>query len=150
LSVWVWAGDQGSGDEHQSRRSSTGKSGERAEARVLVVDDDPSILDTVTSILSSEGFAVIAASGGEQAISLLMTWHPTLVLLDMRMPIMDGWAVAEKMRESGSRVPIVVMTAAESAKKWADEIGAAGHLAKPFVLDDLITVVERHSRQRRN
>jgi CheY-like chemotaxis protein len=69
----------------------------------------------------------------------------------MRMPIMDGWAVARAMRESGSRVPIVVMTAAESAKRWADEIGAAGHLAKPFGLDDLLTCVEQHStRERKN
>jgi CheY-like chemotaxis protein len=68
----------------------------------------------------------------------------------MRMPLMDGWTVARKMRELGARVPIVVMTAAENAKKWADEIGAAGHIAKPFVLDDLIAVVERHARQRPN
>jgi CheY-like chemotaxis protein len=117
---------------------------------VLVVDDDVSILDTVTSILTSEGFHVMAANGGRQALGLLSSWHPTLVLLDMRMPIMDGWAVAAAMREAGSKVPIVVMTAAESAKKWADEIGAAGHLAKPFLLDDLIACVERYSLDKRN
>jgi DNA-binding response OmpR family regulator len=150
LSVWVWAGQDGTGGGYSGGTSSTGKSGERAGTRVLVVDDDASILDTVTSILSAEGFAVVAASGGEQALGLLSTWHPTLVLLDMRMPLMDGWTVARKMRELGARVPIVVMTAAENAKKWADEIGAAGHIAKPFVLDDLIAVVERHARQRPN
>lgn len=129
--------------------SSAGKAGERAGTRVLVVDDDPSILDTVTSILTSEGFQVMAASGGKQALSLLHSWHPTLVLLDMRMPIMDGWAVARAMQESGSKVPIIVMTAAESAKRWADEIGAAGHLAKPFALDELLECVEEHSGPRR-
>ena len=129
--------------------SSAGKAGERAGTRVLVVDDDPSILDTVTSILTSEGFQVMAASGGKQALSLLHSWHPTLVLLDMRMPIMDGWAVARAMQESGSKVPIIVMTAAESAKGWADEIGAAGHLAKPFALDELLECVEEHSGPRR-
>jgi len=148
--IWVWAGSEGRDATGTSRSSGTGKAGERAGARVLVVDDDPSILDTVTSILSSEGFAVMAARGGEQALGLLSSWHPTLVLLDMRMPIMDGWAVARAMKESGSRVPIVVMTAAESAKKWADEIGAAGHLAKPFLLDELIDCVERHSHGRQN
>lgn len=150
MTIWVWAGNDGAGGDVPSGTSGTSKSGERAGTRVLVVDDDPSILDTVTSILSAEGFAVVAASGGEQAIGLLSSWHPTLVLLDMRMPLVDGWAVARRMRESGLRIPIVVMTAAESAKKWADEIGAAGHLAKPFVLDDLITIVERHARQRSN
>ena len=150
MTIWVWAGHGERGDDRASSSSGTGKSGERAGARVLVVDDDSSILDTVTSILTAEGFQVMAANGGQQALELLSSWHPTLVLLDMRMPIMDGWAVAEAMRDAGSRVPIVVMTAAESAKKWADEIGAAGHLAKPFLLDELIDCVERVSRERRN
>jgi two-component system, chemotaxis family, chemotaxis protein CheY len=150
LTIWVWAGNGERGGERASTASGTGKSGERAGARVLVVDDDPSILDTVTSILTSEGFQVMAANGGQQALGLLNSWHPTLVLLDMRMPIMDGWAVAAAMKDAGSKVPIVVMTAAESAKKWADEIGAAGHLAKPFLLDELIECVEQHSRDRRN
>jgi two-component system chemotaxis response regulator CheY len=132
LTIWVWAGHGERGDDRGFSSSGTGKTGERAGARVLVVDDDSSILDTVTSILSSEGFQVMAANGGQQALGLLNSWHPTLVLLDMRMPIMDGWA------------------AAESAKKWADEIGAAGHLAKPFLLDELIDCVERYSRERRN
>ena len=150
MTIWVWAGSGNRGDDRPSTLRGTGKAGERAGARVLVVDDDPSILDTVTSILSSEGFQVMAANGGQQALGLLNSWHPTLVLLDMRMPIMDGWAVAAAMKDSGSKVPIVVMTAAESAKKWADEIGAAGHLAKPFLLDELIECVEQHSRDRRN
>jgi CheY-like chemotaxis protein len=150
LTLWVWAGHEGSASDGTSRSGGTGKAGERAGVRVLVVDDDASILDTVASILTSEGFEVVSANGGEQALGLLTSWHPTLVLLDMRMPLMDGWAVARAMRERGSKVPIVVMTAAESAKKWADEIGAAGHLEKPFLLEDLISCVERFSSGRTN
>ena len=143
--IQIWAGVGDSSSEPQLRRGGgTGNSGERAGTRVLVVDDDQSILDTVTSILASEGFQVMAAGGGQQALAMLTAWHPTLVLLDMRMPFMDGWAVARSMRESGSTVPIIVMTAAESAERWADEIGAAGHLAKPFGLDELIACVEDH------
>jgi len=142
--VELWAG-HGDGDvRHGGPPMSAGKGGERAGARVLVVDDDPSILDTVTSILTAEGYQVMAAGGGAEALALVRSWHPTLVLLDMRMPVMDGWAVAKALKENGSKVPIVVMTAAESAKRWADEIGAAGHLAKPFGLDELIDCVERH------
>ena len=150
--IEAWAGFGDGGDARGVRpASSAGKAGERAGSRVLVVADDPSILDTVTSILTSEGFEVMAASGGHQALSMLHSWHPTLVLLDMRMPVMDGWAVARAMRETGSKIPIVVMTAAESAKRWADEIGAAGHLAKPFALDELLACVEEHSgRDRKN
>src|SRR3979409_857130 len=122
--IEVWAGFGDGGDPRGLRAaSSAGKAGERAGTRVLVVDDDPSILDTVTSILTSEGFQVMAASGGKEALSLLHSWHPTLVLLDMRMPIMDGWAVARAMRESGSKVPIVVMTAARNRRRRADAIG---------------------------
>jgi CheY-like chemotaxis protein len=137
----------GSGEQNDdavaSRTLRAGNRGERARSRVLVVDDDVSILDTVSSILVGEGYQVMSANGGEEAMTLMRSWHPTLVLLDMRMPVMDGWAVARAIRESGSRVPIVVMTAAENARRWADEIGAAGHLAKPFSLDELIDCVAR-------
>ncbi len=142
IEVWAASGDEGH-EASAQQRLGTARSGERARSRVLVVDDDLSILDTVTSILEGEGYQVMAANGGEEATSLMRSWHPTLVLLDMRMPAMDGWAVARAMHESGSRVPIVVMTAAENAMRWADEIGAAGHLAKPFTLDDLIDCVDR-------
>ncbi len=150
--IELWAGHEGPDDPAARHRTvRAGRSDERASARVLVVDDDPSILDTVSSILMGEGYEVMSAAGGAEALTLSHSWHPTLVLLDMRMPIMDGWAVARALHESGSRVPIVVMTAAENARRWADEIGAAGHLAKPFALDDLIACVERHSaRERRN
>ena len=141
----LWAGYGEGGTRSSDNSVSTGKGGERAHSRVLVVDDDNSILDTVSSILSGEGYLVMAAGGGQEALALVRTWHPTLVLLDMRMPVMDGWAFARALHETGSRVPIVVMTAAESARRWADEIGAAGHLAKPFSLDELIDCVEKFS-----
>ncbi len=149
--VELWARHGVPDDPRAVHRSSrTGRGGERASARVLVVDDDDSILDTVTSILAGEGYQVMSAAGGEEALALSRTWHPTLVLLDMRMPAMDGWAVARALHESGSRVPIVIMTAAENARRWADEIGAAGHLAKPFALDELISCVERYDAGRRS
>jgi CheY-like chemotaxis protein len=151
--IEMWAG-YGDGDHDPRSRagSSAGKAGERAGTRVLVVDDDPSILDTVSSILAGEGYQVMAAAGGAEALAHARTWHPTLVLLDMRMPIVDGWAVARALHESGSNVPVIVMTAAESARRWADEIGAAGYLAKPFALDELIDCVERFTArdERRN
>ncbi|HYK98612.1 MAG TPA: response regulator [Candidatus Acidoferrales bacterium] len=144
-----WAGHGDGGTQSGDSNVTMGKGGERAHSRVLVVDDDSSILDTVTAILSGEGYLVMAAGGGKEALALVRSWHPTLVLLDMRMPVMDGWAVARALHEAGSRVPIIVMTAAESARRWADEIGAAGHLAKPFSLDELIQCVEKFSADER-
>src|SRR5688572_133846 len=114
---------------------------------VLVVDDDTSILDTVSAILSGEGYDVVSAATGEEALAAVARKQPLLILLDMRMPIMDGWAVARALREQGISVPIVVMTAAESAKRWADEVGAEGYLAKPFGLDELLATVERFRKR---
>jgi CheY-like chemotaxis protein len=110
---------------------------------VLVVDDDTSILDTVTAILSGEGYDVVSAASGQEALDAMSRAQPVVILLDMRMPVMDGWAVARALRTQGISIPIVVMTAAESAQRWADEVGAAGYLAKPFGLDDLLDAVER-------
>ena len=110
---------------------------------VLVVDDDTSILDTVSAILSGEGYDVVSAASGQEALEAVARKRPAVILLDMRMPVMDGWAVAKALRKQGISVPIVVMTAAESAKRWADEVGAEGYLAKPFGLDDLLTTVQR-------
>jgi len=96
------------------------------------------------SVVSQEPNPVVGeASTGSQVLPLVRRLRPDVVLLDMRMPVMDGWAVARALREQGIKVPIVVMTAAESAKRWADEVGAEGYLAKPFGLDELLGTVER-------
>jgi len=120
--------------------------GEGNDDTVLVVDDDTSILDTVSAILSGEGYDVVSAASGQEALEAVARKRPVVILLDMRMPVMDGWAVARALRRQGISVPIVVMTAAESAKRWADEVGAEGYLAKPFGLDELLTTVQRFRR----
>jgi DNA-binding response OmpR family regulator len=63
------------------------------------------------------------------------------------MPVLDGWGFAERFRKRQLAYPIVVMTAAESARRWAEEIGATDHIAKPFDVDELLQTIERH-RQR--
>jgi CheY-like chemotaxis protein len=144
----LWAGGppRDGGTPPSGGTTRPGASGDGHQNTVLVVDDDTSILDTVSSILSGEGYDVVSASTGEEALAAVARKIPLLILLDMRMPVMDGWAVARALREQGVSVPIVVMTAAESAKRWADEVGAEGYLAKPFGLDDLLATVERFRR----
>jgi CheY-like chemotaxis protein len=107
------------------------------------VDDDLSIVAVVTEILTAEGHEVVSAENGAEA--LLKANGEALVLLDMRMPVLDGWGFAQQFRAAGRRSPIVVMTAAENARRWAEEIGADGYLAKPFEIDALIAAVERHA-----
>ena len=110
---------------------------------ILVVDDDPCIRETVVDILDSEGYWTETASNGSEAIDTIVRALPSLVLLDMRMPVLDGWGVARELKKRGLQVPIVVMTATRDAEQWADEIAADGYLAKPFDLSELLTIVKR-------
>ena len=108
---------------------------------ILVVDDDPAILSTVADILEFEGYKVEVAANGAEGLRVLERVHPKLVLLDMRMPVLDGWDFARALRERGIILPILVMTAAQDAHRWAQEIGAAGYVSKPFELLDLLAAV---------
>jgi DNA-binding response OmpR family regulator len=110
-------------------------------APILVVDDDPSILHTVAAILAMENYQVQTARNGAEALAAVERTRPWLVLLDMRMPVLDGWGFARALRERGLQLPILVMTAAQDTRRWAEEIGAAGYLAKPFDLMDLLNAV---------
>lgn len=111
------------------------------ESPILVVEDDPHILSTVGDILEFEGYHVVRAANGAEGLEALEKVQPALVLLDMRMPVLDGWDFARILRERGIMLPIVVMTAAQDAHRWAQEIGAAGYIAKPFDISDLLSTV---------
>jgi CheY-like chemotaxis protein len=113
------------------------------ELRVLIVDDEPDIRATVSAMLEIEGYHVDEAANGADALHAIEARPPDLILLDMRMPVLDGWGFASELRRRGHGTPIVVMTAARDAARWAGEIAAAAFVAKPFGLDDLITAVER-------
>lgn len=117
---------------------------------ILVVDDDETILSTVCDILQFEGYSTECATNGEEGLRLLETVRPKLVLLDMRMPVLDGWQFAQILKERGIRIPIVVMTAAQDAKEWAREIEANGYLPKPFDYLDLLAAVEAHMARNGN
>jgi two-component system chemotaxis response regulator CheY len=113
--------------------------------RVLIVDDDLAILDFVSLALTDEGYEVQTAVDGRVALDIADRWPPDLILLDMRMPSMDGWQFAAAyVARPGAHAAIVVLTAAKDAAGIAEEIGAVGYVAKPFSLDDLLTVVESH------
>lgn len=118
-----------------------------AGAPILVVDDDPEILAMLRDFLEGEGLTVRTASNGAEALDALDELVPSIILLDMRMPVLDGWGFAEQLRARQLTYPIVVMTAAESARRWAEEIGANGYIAKPFDVNELLETIERH-RQR--
>jgi len=111
---------------------------------VLVVDDEPDILHLVKWALERARYRVETAANGREALDMIGRRLPDLIVLDMKMPVMDGWEFAKEFRAAyDSSVPIVVLTAAADAKKRAEEIGAAGWIGKPFDLDALVNTVDR-------
>jgi CheY-like chemotaxis protein len=113
------------------------------ERPILVVDDDEAILAAVSEALDLEGFPVVTATNGAEALEVVDRRAPWLVLLDMRMPVLDGWGFMDAIRKRELNLVVVVMTAAADARRWAREIGAQAVLAKPFELDDLLGAVQR-------
>ncbi len=110
--------------------------------RVLVVDDDASIRQFLQMVLADRGYDVVTAEHGQQALEAIQHSPPDLVLLDMRMPVMDGWAFAAAYRERHEpRAPVVVLTAARDAAQYAGEVQAAAFLAKPFDLKSLLRLI---------
>lgn len=114
-------------------------------ARVLIVDDDPFICDAVTLILSGAGYTVSSAGSGAEAIAEVPALAPGLILLDVRMPGMSGLETLTALRRGGVTVPILMMTADNSAETLREvmALGGSGYVLKPFDAGDLIARVGR-------
>jgi urea transport system substrate-binding protein len=113
-------------------------------ASVLVVDDDPDILEVLLAVIVAEGHEVSSARNGREALERVAAGMPDLILLDIKMPVMDGKEFAARFRQAYARgARIVVMTAAESAANRAREVGADDWLSKPFDLDDLVRILHQ-------
>jgi CheY-like chemotaxis protein len=120
---------------------------EPSSRRILIVDDDASIRSFIATALMSEGYAVVEAASGRDALVEVQFDRPHLILLDVRMPGVDGWKVLDELRSAaGPQTPVVVMTASYYGQDRALQSGAQGYLAKPFDLSDLIECVDLHSR----
>ena|SRR5438093_782311 len=120
-----------------------------APRQVLVIDDDEGIRDVVSMALSAAGYEVVGVGDGAAALKRLATLQPAVILLDMWMPAMDGWAFAQAYEHLPEpRAPVIVMTAAHDAATRAAEIKAEGYLAKPFALSDLYACIDHWAGQR--
>jgi CheY-like chemotaxis protein len=120
-----------------------------AAGRVLVVDDDDTLREFVMSVLSDEGYEVAGATNGAVALEIAGRITPDVVLLDMRMPVMDGATFATTYRRvAGQHAPILVMTGVEALVEPAFASGAGGVIKKPFDVDTLLSLVAHFARTR--
>lgn len=110
---------------------------------ILVVDDDPDLREFLQIMLTSMGFEVISAANGKEALDVLEGHDPDLILLDMKMPVMNGWEFSRALEARGAHPPIVVLTAAPDPAARAAEVHADGWLGKPFDYEDLEATVRK-------
>ena len=105
------------------------------KAHVLVVDDDPRITDLVRCILAYEGYSVAIAASGNETLNRSLEHPPELIVLDIKLPGLDGLEMARRRRAAGDTVPILMLTACDDAvadRVEGLETGADDYLVKPF------------------
>ena len=107
--------------------------------KVLIVEDDTNIAELLHLYLEKEGFETVVANDGGKGVELFRSFHPDLVLLDIMLPVMDGWSVLKKIRES-DKTPVIMLTAkGETQDKVAGlEGGADDYIVKPFEMKEVL------------
>lgn len=110
------------------------------EARLLVVDDEPSIRELLTASLKFAGFDVQSAADGNEALRLAESHKPDLVVLDVMLPDLDGFAVTRRLRERGRAMPVLFLTARDdtSDKITGLTVGGDDYVTKPFSLEEVV------------
>lgn len=119
-----------------SRRSSV-------RNRILLVDDDPTVRDSLKDVLVSEGYAVIPAENGQQALDLAKNASVDVVLLDLNMPVKNGWDTFERFTAEHPTVPIIIITARANQLFTAVGAGAGALLEKPLDIPTLLQAIAR-------
>lgn len=113
---------------------------------ILVIDDEPAITELLRDILEDHGYPVMVAHDAREALDLLSLHRPSLILLDLMMPAVDGISLAMTLRRGlGTRtIPLLAMSASDSTLAMADRLGDFdGAISKPFETEDLVAAIER-------
>ena len=116
--------------------------------KILIIEDEKSVSDIIKFNLTKEGFAIETAFNGQEGLDKALSLNPDLILLDIMLPIMDGFAVCKKIREQ-SNVPILMLTAKEEEvdKVLGLELGADDYITKPFGMRELIARIKANIRR---
>lgn len=134
---------EGAADEPKPVR---GETEGREHDKVLIVDDDPGVLEVLAMLLSDDGYRVATACNGQEALSYLAHDEPpALILLDIMMPVMDGYAfrAAQRANPDLSAIPVVVLSAGEKSER-VTAMQPAGFLKKPFNIAALLALVSKY------
>jgi CheY-like chemotaxis protein len=110
---------------------------------VLVVDDDADIRDLLVSVLSDERYEVRVAKNGREALDVIENWKVDAIVLDLMMPVMDGWTFVETLRAKDRHIPIVILSAATQLDKHSARLGAVDFMPKPFDIEMLLPRIAR-------
>ena len=115
------------------------------DARILVVEDDETLRETLAEVLIDEGHEVRAAAHGDEALDHLDGWVPDLILLDVMMPTMDAYEFRERQRQlrAAPGAQTLVISAARDIEAAAARLEADAWIAKPFLLDEVIDAIDR-------
>jgi CheY-like chemotaxis protein len=118
---------------------------EKILGKVLVVDDDRDLADVCSLVLATEGYETGIACNGIEAVEAINNENADVVLLDIKMPLLDGLSVCKMVKEnpSTSRLPVIIMSASEMLLQEAGDVSADAVIAKPFDIDILIETVNR-------
>jgi two-component system, chemotaxis family, chemotaxis protein CheY len=111
---------------------------------VLIVDDDATITSVLEFLLVDSGYEVRTAGDGRAALQLSEERRPDLILLDLMMPVMNGWEVMTQLRDDPElrHIPVLILSADQNVGRKATDLGAEGYIAKPFDIDDLLSRVD--------
>ena len=119
----------------------------REQPLILVVDDDQDLREVIRQFLTDERYSVRTAPDGEAPLASAAQVVPALILLNVRMPVLDGRGFTQAYRRiPGPHAPIILVSAVNNLAEVAQEMGVEEYLAKPFQLDDLLRAVNRHLR----
>ncbi|MUG66099.1 response regulator [Paenibacillus campinasensis] len=119
-------------------------------SRILIVDDDDKIISMLRRGLAFEGYDVMTASNGAEGLKMILAEEPDAVILDVMMPQVDGFEALRRLREGGSTVPVLMLTAKDEVENRVKglDIGADDYLVKPFALEELLARVRALLRRK--